>query len=65
VLSDDNSSTSEAEVDYGSRAKSTEPDARLFDSPENAVTSTTPGPPSPDRWHDIDDFTETIRLTAL
>lgn len=61
LLGDDNSSASKAGVDYGSRAKSTEPGAGLFDSPENAVASTTPAPPSTDGWHDIDDFTETIR----
>jgi hypothetical protein len=31
-----------------------------FDSPETAVDSTAPAPPcSSDRWHDIDDFSET------
>lgn len=61
LLGDDDSSASEAEVDDGSRAKSTQPDAGLFDSPENAVDSTTPAPPSPDGWHDIDDFPETAQ----
>jgi len=51
LLGDDNSSASEAEVevDYSSRAKSTEPDAGLFDSPENAVASKTPASLSTDR----------------
>ena len=61
LLGDDNSSASEAGVDYGSRAKSTGPEVGFVDSPENAVASTTPAPPSTDGWHDIDDFTETIR----
>lgn len=61
LLSDDNSSASKAEVDYNSRAESIESDVGLFDSLENTVASTTLAPPSHDRWHDIDDFTETIR----
>jgi hypothetical protein len=62
LLGDDDSSASEAEVDDVSlRAESAAPGAGLFNSPETTVDSTTPAPPSsPDGWHDIDDFPETV-----
>lgn len=66
LLGDGDSSASETKVDYGSRAKGTEQDSGLLDSPENAVDSTTPAPPSPDRWHDIDDLPGTaLRLRLV
>ena len=61
LLGDDDSNASEAEVDDGGRAKSTELDAGLLDSPDTAVDSTTPAPPSSDGWYDIDDFPETAQ----
>ncbi|KAL5312933.1 hypothetical protein ACEPPN_019359 [Leptodophora sp. 'Broadleaf-Isolate-01'] len=66
LLGDDDSSASAAEADDVSlRAESTEPEAGLFDSPENAVDSTTLAPRSSDGWHDIDDFPETAPRLQL
>jgi hypothetical protein len=67
LLRDDDSSASEAEVNNVSLcAESIELDAGLFDSPENAVGSITLALPcSSDRWHDINDFPETVPCLPL
>jgi hypothetical protein len=68
LLGDDDSSASETEAevdDVSLRAENAVPDAGLFNSPETAVDSTTPTLPSPDGWHDIDDFHETAPLLRL
>lgn len=61
LLRDDDSSASEANVnDVSLCAESTESDAGLFDSSENAVDSTTSAPSfSFDEWHNIDDSLKT------
>jgi hypothetical protein len=63
LLGDDDSSTSEAIVDDGGlHAESAALDEGLLDSPETAIESTTPAPPSnPDVWHDINNFLETAQ----
>jgi len=65
LLGDDDSSASEAEVDDGGlRAESAAADEGLLDSPETAIDSRTPAPPSnPDVWHDINDILETAQQT--
>jgi hypothetical protein len=55
---DSSASEDEDEVDDDSRATSAEPGAGLLDSPESAVDSAAPAPPSPDVWHDIDGLPE-------
>jgi hypothetical protein len=67
-LGDGDLSASKAEAnDVNLRAKSvTAPGARLFNSLETAIDSTTPAPPcSSDRWHDIDDYPETAPRMRL
>jgi len=67
LLGDDDLSASEAEAEDNSlRAESIKLDAGLFDSPEAAIDSTTPTPPSnSDGWHDINAFPGTAPRLQL
>ena len=60
LLGDDDSSASKAEVDNGGLCAESAPvDEGLLNSLETAIDSTTPSPPNPNAWHNIDDFPET------
>ncbi|KUJ10218.1 uncharacterized protein LY89DRAFT_739958 [Mollisia scopiformis] len=68
LLGDSNLSASEAEANDVSLCAESAivPGARLFDSPETAIDSTTPAPPrSSDGWYDIDDFLEPAPRSQL